>query len=117
MDANTSAYHPPRSPLPDWRGYLSAARNEEEIVKLTRDYVATWAPADISRLPTQCRPGRIGDGDDISHWAYDIARAHCSLLCDDEQDKLLMRMLAFIGAAAVRVAEVKAFDAATAQHD
>lgn len=113
MDANIGVY-PPQSSTPDWRSYLGAACNEADIVKLTRDYVATWIPEDISRLPDECRPGRVRDGDDISTWAYQLARAHCSLAFDDEQDALLMRMLAFISEAAMRVAEVKAYEAAAA---
>lgn len=115
MDAKPSVSHPPRSPMPDWRGYLSAASSEEDIVKLTRDFVASWQPADISRLPTPCRPGRIRDGDDISHWAYELAQAHCRIQAGDEQDQLVMRMLAFFSEAAMRVAEVKAFKAAAAE--
>ncbi|HET9581153.1 MAG TPA: hypothetical protein VFP44_25230 [Usitatibacter sp.] len=115
MDANQSVDHPPRSATPDWRGYLSAAGSEAEIVKLTRDYVATWLPEDVTRLPDACRPGRIHDGDDISQWAYELASAHCSLRFGEDQDRLLMRMLAFISEAAMRLAEVKAYEAAAAE--
>lgn len=109
-----STSHPPRSSMPDWRRHLVAATSEHEVVNLTREYLATWGPDDISRLPPECRPGRIRDAEDISQWAYDLARAHTSLRYDDEIDALLLRMLAFMGEAAMRMAEVKAVEAAAA---
>jgi hypothetical protein len=102
----------PRSSMLDWRRYLACAATEHEIVNLTREYAATWSPEEISRLPAEYRPGRVVDGEDISQWAYELARAHTSLRYDDEQDALIMRMLAFMSEAAMRVAEVKALEAA-----
>jgi hypothetical protein len=106
--------HPPRSTMPDWRRHLVGATTEHEIVNLTREYLATWGPDELSRLPSECRPGRIRDAEDISRWAYDLACAHTSLRYDDELDALLLRMLAFISEAAMRMAEVKAVEAAAA---
>jgi len=110
-----SKSHPPRSSMPDWRRHLVVATTEHEIVNLTREYVATWSPDDMSRLPEECRPGRIRDAEDISQCAYDLARAHTSLRYDEEQDMLMQRMLSFMAEAAMRMAEVKAVEAAAAK--
>lgn len=107
--------HRPRPSMPDWRRHLISAVNEHEIVRLTREFVATWLPEDISRLPAACRPGRIVDAQDISQWAYELARAHTSLRYADEVDGLIVRMLSFASEAAVRNAEVKAVEAAMAK--
>jgi hypothetical protein len=98
--------------MPDWRRRLVGAVTEHEIVNLTREFVATWMPEDISRLPASCRPGRIRDGEDISQWAYELARAHTSLRYDEYEDGLIVRMLAFMSEAAMRTAAVKTFEAA-----
>ena len=104
--------HPLRSPMPEWRRHLSVACTEHEIVQLARDYVATWSPEEMFRLPEECRPGHVREGDDISHCAYELARAHCSLRYVDDIDRLLMRMLAFMSEAAMRLAAVKTLEAA-----
>jgi hypothetical protein len=113
--AETLATHLPRPSMPDWRRHMLGACTEHEIVTLAREFLATLAPEDISRLPPECRPGRIVDGEDIGQWAYELARAHTSLRYEGEQDALLMRMLAFMSEAAMRMAEVKAFEAAAAR--
>jgi hypothetical protein len=109
------ATHLLRPSMPDWRRHLLSVASEHEIVNLTREYIATWVPEDISLLPEECRPGRIVDGEDISQWAYALARAHTSLRYEGEQDTLVMRMLAFMSEAAMRMAEVKALEAAAAK--
>jgi hypothetical protein len=106
MEATRS--HLPPSSIQDWRRHLAATGSEEEVVGLTREYVATLAPDHFSQLPAGCQPGRIRDGDDIGVWAYELAKAHCSLRYDDAQDVLLVRILGYIGEAAMRVAELKA---------
>jgi hypothetical protein len=106
MEATRS--HLPPSSIQDWRRHLAATGSEEEVVGLTREYVATLAPEQFAQLPAGCQPGRIRDGDDIGVWAYELAQAHCSLRYDDAQDALLARVLGFIGEAAMRVAELKA---------
>lgn len=107
--------HRPRPSMPDWRRHFIGAVSEHEIVNLTREFIATWMPEDISRLPAACRPGRIVDGLDISQLAYELARAHTSLRYADDVDGLIVRMLSFISEAAVRIAEVKAVEAAMAK--
>ena len=106
---------PPRSPMPDWRRHFIGATTEHEVVTLTREHIASWDLAHIARLPEECRPGRLRDGDDISQSAYELARAHCSVRYHGEQDALVLRLLAFMSEAAIRLAEVKAIEAAAAK--
>ena len=98
----------PHAPLPVWHRYLAAARTEEEIITLTRDFVATWSPNEISRLPLDCRPGRIRDADDLSRWAFELTNEHCTNRASDEDEALLVKMMSFVAEAATRMAEVKA---------
>lgn len=92
----------------DWRGFLVIAPTEEDVIRLTREYVATWSPEQIAQLPAECRPGRIRDGEDIGQWAYELAQAHCSLRFADDEDRLVASLLAFTAEAVARIAEVRA---------
>jgi hypothetical protein len=97
--------------VPDWRSLLRAASTEEEIISAARDYVATWSPEEVARLPAECRPGRIRDGEDIGRWAFDLATAHCATTVGGEEEDLLTKMLVFVTHAAGRLAEIKAANA------
>jgi hypothetical protein len=92
----------------DWRAFLVVAHTEDDVIRLTREYVATWRPEHIAQLPAECRPRRIRDGEDIGQWAYELARAHCSLRFADDEDRLVARLLAFTAEASARIAEVRA---------
>ncbi|HET7401589.1 MAG TPA: hypothetical protein VFJ62_07395 [Usitatibacter sp.] len=91
----------------DWRAFLVIAPTEEDVIRLTREYVATWGPEQIAHLPAECRPGRIRDGEDIGQWAYELAQAHCSLRFAEDDDRLVASLLAFTAEAVARIAEVR----------
>jgi hypothetical protein len=91
----------------DWHAFLIVAHTEEDVIRLTREYVATWSPEHIAQLPAECRPGRIRSGEDIGQWAYELAQAHCSLRFADDDDRLVASLLAFTAEAAARIAEVR----------
>ena len=94
-------------PLPDvWMYAVEAATSEREVVVSARDYLATWTPQMISRLPEDCRPGRITSGEDISEFAFRLSQAQLS---DDRciPDRLLLeRMAAFFSHAAAQIARI-----------
>ena len=50
---------------------------EGEVVRITREFLATLSPYDIARLPPHCRPGKMVDGTDISGYAFVIVRHRC----------------------------------------
>lgn len=92
----------------DWQGMLRTSETEEDIAGVTRDYLATWSPEEFAALPSECRPGRFRDGEDVSQWAFTLATTHCAGTLEPQAEKLLAKMVAFATAATTRLAEVKA---------
>ena len=45
----------------------------EDVVRLTRDFIATLTPEDLMLLPESCRPLRVKAEDDIEYWAYKLS--------------------------------------------
>src|SRR5204862_5743981 len=91
----------------DWRHLIRHAGSEEDIVQLVRDHLAMWSPEEIARLPIDCRPARVSDGDDVSRWAYTLALTHCSGAVSEADEPLVDRMLEFVTQAAVRLAALR----------
>jgi hypothetical protein len=91
-----------------WPNVLDAARTEQDLVKIVREYVATWSPEELGRLPAPCRPGKITDGEDVSDFAFCLARAHLSF-SGALADRLLMeRLMGFFTHASARLAALQA---------
>jgi hypothetical protein len=88
-----------------WIALLDAARSEGCVVLVARDYVADMSEADKARLPSDCRPGHMLDGDDVAAYAYTLTRLHCGTFAEelDELDELLQRMTAFFAHASRRL--------------
>src|SRR5688572_431216 len=96
------------APPEDWRNLIRDSASEDEVVSLVLDHMARWSPEEIGRLPPDCRPGRVRDGDDIAHWAYLLASNHCARTVPGADEALLERMLEFVTQAAIRVSELRA---------
>lgn len=91
-----------------WLHALNSADSERDILETARDFLASWTPTEISRLPESCRPGRMGGGEDINEFAYRLAQQHLDFSGDREDRLLLERMMAFFVHAASRLAQVGA---------
>ena len=96
---------------PRWRDLIALSPSEDAIVQVTREYLASWNPEELSRLPVECRPGRMRDGEDISRWAFELASAHCAERCTPAAEPILARMLGFVTAAGRRLAQLNAAEA------
>jgi hypothetical protein len=96
------------APPEDWRNLISGSTNEDEVVAMVRDHLARYSPQEIARLPEECRPPRIRDAEDVSRWAFELARTHCAQSGDDDNETVLERMLEFVTQAAQRLSELKA---------
>ena len=92
---------------PDWRSVIHGAATEEELVSVTRDYLACWSPEEIARLPVECRPGRVRDGQDIGHWAFELTSCHLSRGMAADDDTLVLKMMLFVNEAAERLARLQ----------
>ena len=90
----------------NWRDLVSSCDSEEAIVQVTREYLASWNPEELARIPEACRPGRIRDGEDITRWAFELASEHCSGEHQVAAEAVLVKMLVFLTEAAQRLAAV-----------
>ena len=57
-----------------WHDQVEASVDIEAILAVTRDYLATFGPEHLARLPEDCRPGRIKGEDDIAYWSCKLAQ-------------------------------------------
>lgn len=102
---------------PDWRGVIRAAASEAELVSITRDYLACWSPEEIARLPVECRPGRVRDGQDIGRWAFELASSHLGGAVRPEDQPLLLKIMLFVSEAGERLAKLKAAQRSAVESD
>ena len=75
---------------------------------VVREYLATFGPEEIGRLPAECRPGKINDGEDVGDFAYRLATAHLEFNGSRADRLLLERLMGFFTHASSRLAALQA---------
>ena len=85
---------------------LRAVASEHDVLGLVRDYLGEWMPEELAQLPSECRPGKLVDGDDLSSLAVSLARASTSFALPPETVGVVEEMDVFVGLACRRVAEL-----------
>lgn len=82
---------------------LCSAASEREVVELVREYISSWAPAELAALPEHCRPGKMRDAEDIADCAIALTRARISLT---DPDPLLTEMEGFFAQACGHISQL-----------
>lgn len=99
-----------------WFDLLAAATTPAEVVRVARDYLATWTPQEIAALPRPCRPpGQLKFPEEIVDYAFSLVKAHRE---GDDDHQGVLRMATFFAEASWRVAAaMSAAEAAEAGND
>src|SRR4029079_5168999 len=84
---------------------LRAVASEHDVLGLVREYLGEWMPEEIAQLPSDCRPGNLRDGDDLSSLAVSLARASNSFALPPETLYVVEELDVFVGLALRRVAQ------------
>lgn len=88
-----------------WQRRLADALTADEIIGVVKEYLATWRPDELARLPGDCRPGPMRDGEDIALYAFSTVRHQC---LGGGADPELDRLATFFSAASHRLSQVMA---------
>lgn len=85
---------------------LSSATSVDEVVSVTRQYLSSWPPSDLDRLPDKCRPGGVESSEDIEHWADLLAREGRRAMLVAEDERRLDRLTNHFLIASVRIRQL-----------
>ena len=89
-----------------WYRLLESARNSLEVVAVTRDYLATWTPDEIGRLPAAVRPGRLRDENDLEQLHSRLVEEYRQTRASGAALETLQKLTSFMVRASIRVAEL-----------
>ena len=87
---------------------LSRARSIDEIVGVTREYLASWSREDLERLPDSCRPDRVRCPQDIETWADRLVGESTRALLFMEDERKLDKLTSHFLIASVRMRQIAA---------
>ncbi len=85
---------------------LSTAAKEHEVIELVERFLMQWSPQELAAIPRDCRPGRIGDQEELADAAYELTKARIAR-CGG--DPLLVEMETFFAHACARLSELERY--------
>ncbi len=89
-----------------WYHLLEDANSTLEVVAVARDYLASWSPQDIARLPLACRPGKLRDESDIGVLHDALIDEYRTSQASGEELARLQELTSFMVRATLRLAEL-----------
>ena len=89
---------------------LSRAATVDEILQVTRDYLATWTDDDLEGLPVACRPAAevVRGPDDIEAWADRLCDEAPRAVMLHDHERNLHRLTSHFLIASVRMRQIGA---------
>lgn len=86
----------------DWIQKIGVTRSQQDLVELSREYLASWYHGDLAQIPEECRPTRVRDADDLHYWSERLAEGFCEGALLGARPDLHRQMLTFFMAAVRR---------------
>jgi len=87
-----------------WAELLATALTPEEVLDITRDFIASWTPYELAALPSPCQPPEgFRAPEEIVLYAFTLVQYHCGPGASDEG---VFRMATYFSHAAQQVAVV-----------
>jgi hypothetical protein len=89
-----------------WHRQIDDAASVAEVVSIARDFLATWTPQELARLPAECRPGKIRDESDIAELHARLAEEYRTTRASGDELTTLQLITSFMVRTSVRIAEL-----------
>jgi hypothetical protein len=94
-------------PMLSWFRLIDSAKSVNEVIAVTRDYLATWQPEELSLLPKECRPSRMKTEADLDDLHVCLVEEYRHNRLHGEALAALQKMTSFVVRASIRVAQLQ----------
>lgn len=103
LAANTPNSYPPSVLFDEWKARIQAAHTEEQLVRVVREYLASWPREQLEQLPWLLATPVVPDCEAIASRAVIASRAELQFEGPELQHRLLREMSWTLAAAATRL--------------
>jgi hypothetical protein len=86
---------------------IENANSIVEVVAMVRDFLATWSPRDLMRLPLSVRPGRIRDEEDVAALHAQLIDEYRVTRATGDEMSALQQLTSLLVCASNRIAELR----------
>lgn len=86
-----------------WGERVDLCDTDDEVIQVTRDFLARLEPWEVSLLPVPCKPPKLFTARDVSEYAFEVVsweRDHA------DRSLLVTKMATFLARASVRLSQI-----------
>ncbi|MGE5616390.1 MAG: hypothetical protein ACM3X5_05700 [Bacillota bacterium] len=89
-----------------WRAQIEQATSEQELFAIVNRFLGRWPLPQLFVLPEGCRPCHVANIEELSHWAFHLARSLEGFNGSEEELLLLEDMALFFDLAYAHLSEL-----------
>ena len=90
-----------------WHGRIEDIEDQEALLGLAREFLASWPPEALAMIPDHARPTQVKGTDDLAYWHQRLVDCYCSGAAKGCESELVRDMLQFFALALQRAAELR----------
>ena len=90
-----------------WSHRIDASEDTDELLSVARDFLASWEPEELARVPSKARPTRVKGTDDLAYWHQRLVDCYVTNRASGEGSEQVRDLLHFFAAAMQRAAELR----------
>ena len=87
-----------------WHERLRSCDREQDVVAVAREFTAMISPEEIVTLPPQVIPHKLVDAEDVTSFAFALARLGCD--AGQPEAPLVRKMAEFFRTASIRLSTI-----------
>ncbi len=91
----------------NWHDRIEDIEDQDDLLALAREYLASWSPAALGMIPEQARPTQVKGTDDLAYWHQRLVDCYCTGAAKGRESELVRDMLQFFAFALQHAAELR----------
>ena len=64
--------------MTNWHDRIEDIEDQDDLLALARDYLASWSPEALAMIPDQARPTQVKGTDDLAYWHQRLVDCYCT---------------------------------------
>ena len=93
--------------MTNWHDRIDDIEDQDDLLALARDYLASWSPETLAMIPEQARPLQVKGTDDLAYWHQRLVDCYCTGAAKGRESELVRDMLQFFAFALQHAAELR----------
>lgn len=93
--------------MTNWHDRIEDIDDQDDLLGLARDYLASWSPQALAMIPEQARPLQVKGTDDLAYWHQRLVDCYCTGAAKGCESELVRAMLQFFAFSLQRAAELR----------